>query len=404
MEKYLYTARDERGKVIKGIMIAESEAALSDKISRLGYYLTSFRTTSQSVNIEKEERKKSLKINPKEVLRIAFQMATLLEAGLPLLEGLKDLAREADDNRIQRLLDDIRYRVESGSTLKDALTRHPQSFSPLFTSLVGAGETTGKLAKALEDLAALLEWQLDLKSKIKEAAIYPIILSIVMVGVVVLLVVKVIPMFKPIFEELETALPLATQVVLGMSDVVTKYWYIFIMVVVVFVVVYNIYDKTEQGHYNLDGIKLKLPLFGELTRKIALSRFSHTFSLSFKAGINLLTCLDISRDTAGNACIERAIKKAKESVNVGEKLATSLQVTGEFPPMVIRMIAVGEQSGALAETLTKVAIFYDKEVASTIKKIFTAFEPIMIVMMGVVVGGIAMSVFLPMFQMLQKFG
>jgi type IV pilus assembly protein PilC len=182
------------------------------------------------------------------------------------------------------------------------------------------------------------------------------------------------------------------------------FWWIILLVVGILVTAYKLYYRTVSGQYNLDSAKLKIPLIGDLLRKIALSRFTHTFSLSFKSGINLLTCLDIARETTANARLELAIKKARDSVNVGEKLATALEVSHEFPSMVVRMIAVGEQSGALTNILTKVSEFYDKDVASTIKKMFTAFEPIMIVIMGVVVGGIAMSVFLPLFTMIRTVG
>lgn len=401
MQKYSYVARDERGKVIKGIMIAENDVELANKISNLGYFLTNFKLSEDTAAATKL---KTPEMKPKEVIQFTIQLATLIDAGLPLLEGLRDLAREAANERIQRIIDDIRYRVESGNSLKDALSSHPKSFSRLYLAIIGAGETSGNLAQVLNDLCALLEWQMELRTKIKEAATYPTILFCVMVGVVTLLVVKVIPAFEPIFEQAGVDLPLPTKLVLDVSHFVRDFWYILVGGSILTFLGYKFYNATEKGHYRIDSLKLRMPLFGQLLRKIALSRFTHTFALGFKAGINLLTCLDIARDTSGNARIQRAIEKARDSVNVGEKLATSLQMTGEFSPMVVRMIGVGEQTGALSQSLLKVGSFYDKEVASTVKRIFTLIEPIMIVIMGVVVGGIALSVFLPMFKLAQIIG
>ncbi|MBU1044479.1 MAG: type II secretion system F family protein [Candidatus Omnitrophica bacterium] len=402
MQKYIYTARDERGKGVKGMIMAENELELSQKISNLGYFLTSFKISQESINKVSETAVDMLQ--PKEVLQLTYQISTLLDAGLPLLNGLRNLAQDAANERIQRTIDDIRYRVESGISLKEALSVHPKSFSKLYQALVEAGESTGKLAETLNDLALLLEWQMDLKGKIKEAATYPIILFSVMIGVVTLMVVKVIPTFEPIFADFGAKLPLPTRLVLGVSHFVINFWPILIGLIITMVLGVIFYNRTESGHYKLDSLKLKMPLFGGLLRKIALSRFAHTFTICFDAGINLLIALEISQGTIGNSRIEQAVGKAKKSVNVGEKLAASLKMSGEFPSMVVRMIEVGEQSGNLTKTLKKVTEFYDKEVAATIKSIFALMEPIMIIIMGIVVGGIALAVFMPMFQLAEMVG
>ncbi|MBI4846903.1 MAG: type II secretion system F family protein [Candidatus Omnitrophica bacterium] len=399
MQNYSYTARDGKGKIVKGFMLAEDEIALANKISYLGYFLTSYKVSKESS--EKQTYSRSVKLKPKEIVQLTYQLSTLLDAGLPLLDGLKNLTQDASNERIKKIVDDIRYKIESGGSLKEAMAHYPAVFSKLYQALVGAGESTGNLPETLNDLAQLLEWQMDLRSKIKEAATYPIILFSVMVGVVVLLVVKVIPTFEPMFADVGAMLPLPTQIVLSFSHFIRDFWF---LIIVFFAAVFfggTVYSKTEKGRYNFDSLKLNMPLVGELLRKISLSRFAHTFNICFEAGISLLASLEIAQGTVGNARIEKAIKKATESVNVGEKLGVSLQMTGEFPPMVLRMISVGEQSGALPQTLDKVCKFYDKEVTSTIKSIFALFEPIMIIVMGVVVGGIALAIFLPMFQMAQ---
>jgi type IV pilus assembly protein PilC len=402
MQRYIYRARDEKGKLVRGIILADDELELANKISNLGFFLTGFKISQ--VSSPKPIKAKASRMNPREVLQFTFQLATLIDSGLPLLECLRDLARSEENERIQGIIDDVRYRVESGSSLKDALSAHPDSFSSLYRAIVGAGETTGKLASTLSDLAGILEWQQDLRAKIKQASVYPIILLCVMVVVVTLLTAIVIPRFAPIFEQAGMELPLLTQIVLNLSYFVRKYWFILLGGAIFLFIGYRIYSSRPGGRYRIDSLKLKLPIFGILFRKIALSRFAHTFALSFRTGVNLLTCLDIARATTGNARIQEVIARARDSVNVGEKLAASLGVSREFPPMVVRMIGVGEESGALAQTLEKVANYYDKEVASTIQRIFTLFEPIMIVLMGGIVGTIALSVFLPMFQMAEAIG
>ena len=402
MRKYIYTARNEKGKLVRGELMAVNEADLSDKIYSLGYFLTKFKVSQAS---DKENAKlKMPKMKPKEVLNFTIQLATLIDAGLPLLDSLRSIASEAENERMQRIADNLCYHIKSGTSLEEAMSLYPGSFSKLYRSITKTGEATGKLGQLLNDLSEILEWQMDLKAKVKEAATYPTILFCVMIGVVTLLVVKVIPSFEPIFESARAVLPLPTQIVLNVSHFVRSFWYVIIGAVVLLIIGYKVYYSTDNGRYRLDSLKLKLPLFGQLIRKVALSRFAHIFALTLKAGVNLLECLDIAKDTSGNYRIERSVARAKDSVNMGGKLAESLKASGEFPAMVINMIGVGEESGSLSRIISKVSIFYNKEVAAAIKKIFALVEPIMIVIMGVVVGGIALSIFLPMFQMAQLIG
>lgn len=402
MPKYIYTARDEKGRAVKGKLTANDGRELSERIHKLGYYLTGFKIIQESSSKTSTVRK--VRMKRQEVYQFTYQLATLLDAGLPLLESLKSLSREADSERVKLITDYLSYRVESGESFKEALSFHPATFSKLYISIVGAGETTGNLSQVLSNLALLLEWQRDLRAKIGEATIYPIILSFVMVGVVFLLVGLVIPKFKPIFEQLGGELPLPTMILLNVSGFIQHGWWVILIAVFLLFFGYRFYNSTPGGRYKIDSVKLKLPIFGLLLREITLSRFAHTFSMCFEAGIDILTTLDIAKETCGNARIEKAVSSTRDSVNVGEKLALSLQITDEFPPMMVRMIGVGEQSGTLAKTLTKVSDFYDKEVTAVVKRIFVIFEPVMIVLMGVVVGGIALSIFLPMFRLAQMIG
>jgi type IV pilus assembly protein PilC len=397
MQNYSYSARDDFGKLVRGTISAEDETDLANKVSTLGYYLVNFKAISSEAAAPKPKASDSLKA--KDTLNLTIELATLLNAGMPLVAGLRDLAKDAERQNIQKVVDDIRFRVESGSSFKEALSYHPRSFSKLYIAIVGAGESTGKLPAALSDMASMLEWQAELKGKIKEAATYPIILFCVMVGVVSLLVLKIIPIFEPMFAEAKTTLPLPTRIVLGISNFARHYWLVMVILMIGAAFAYKFYNATKKGKYNLDIIKLKLPLAGPLLRKIALSQFCHTFALGLKSGVNVLTSLDIASEVIGNSRLEYSVVKARDAVNVGEKVSTSLQMSGEFPPLVVRMIGVGEQSGSLIQTLEKVNEFYDREVAATIKAMFAMFEPLMIVVMGAIVGGIALAIFLPIFQL-----
>lgn len=400
MQNYSYTAKDDYGKSVQGAMAAQDEADLSNRLSHLGYFLLRAKVIT---NLAQSSLKMPW-LKSREALNFTIHLHTLLNAGVPLTTALHDLAQDTEKVTIQKVIDDIRYSVESGTSLKEALSMHPRSFSKLYTAVVGAGESTGRLNLCLEDLCALLDWQLELRAKIKEAATYPIILFCAMVGVVTLLVVKVIPAFKTVFEGVGAKLPLPTRIVLGVSDFVFHFWYIPLVIIILLIAGYTVYYSTPKGKYRIDSLKLKIPLFSALLRKVLLSRFCHTLSVVLKSGVNLLIALDIAADVIDNSRLRNSIIKARDSVNVGERLAESLQVSGEFPPFVIRMVAVGEQSGDLPKTLEKVNYFYDREVPATIKRMFALFEPIMIIIMGVVVAGIALSIFLPMFQMAEIIG
>jgi type IV pilus assembly protein PilC len=302
-------------------------------------------------------------------------------------------------------VEDIAQRVESGCTFKEALALHPRSFNKLFISIIGAGESTGKLSFALNDLAKLIDWQLDLEAKMKEASIYPIVLFCAMIGVVTVLMAVVIPKFEPMFKDLNVELPIATQIVMGAS----KIWWAPFLVIGIAAGIWTFIGMTPKGRYRLDKFKLTLPVVGDLLTKISLSRFCHTFSLALRSGVNVFNALGIAAEVTGNSFIESSVSKARDYVNVGEKISTSMELSGKdsgckFPDIVIRMINVGEQSGSLADTLDKVNQFYDKEVPSTVKKIFSLMEPLMILMMGVVVGGIALSVFLPLTKLISAVG
>ncbi len=402
MANYSYLARDDAGKQVKGIMAAEDELDLANRLRNMGYFLTSAK--SAPLTSAKNEAKAG-HLNQVEVLNFANQLTISLEAGVPLLTVLKDMGMSLQNKKIKLVVEDIAHRVESGCTFREALAMHPKSFSPLFISIIGAGENTGKLSFVLSDLSKIIEWQLELEAKMKEASIYPIVLFCAMAGVVTILMAAVIPKFEPMFKDLNVELPLPTQLVLGAS----KIWWVPLVILALVAATWFIIGLTPKGRYKLDRFKLTLPVMGDLLTKISLSRFCHTFSLALRSGVNVFNALGMAAEVTGNSFIENSVSKARDYVNVGERIATSMELSGKdsgckFPDIVIRMISVGEQSGSLSETLDKVNQFYDKEVPSTVRKIFALLEPMMILIMGVVVGGIAMSVFLPLTKLISAVG
>ena len=402
MANYSYLARDDAGKQVKGVMAAENELDLANRLHNLGYFLTSVKSAP---DVSQKNEAKGGHLSQVEVLNFSNQLAISLEAGVPLLTVLKDMGLSLRQKKVKLVVEDISRRVESGCTFREALAMHPRSFSPLFISIIGAGENTGKLSYVLNDLVKIIEWQLELEAKMKEASIYPIILFCAMAGVVTILMSAVIPKFEPMFKDLNVELPLATQIVLGAS----KVWWVPLVVFAVAAATWIIIGLYPKGRYQLDKFKLTLPIMGDLLTKISLSRFCHTFSLALRSGVNVFNALGMSAEVTGNSFIAASVSKARDYVNVGERIATSMELSGKdsgcrFPDIVIRMISVGEQSGSLSETLDKVNQFYDKEVPSTVRKIFSLLEPLMILVMGVVVGGIALSVFLPLTKLVSAVG
>lgn len=402
MARYVYKARDASGHLSTGTVDAADELEVAAKLSKVGHFLIQAKET-----VSQKSLRASLKqgrLSQKELLTFTVNLATLLDAGIPLLEGLSSLSHDIGSPRVKSVILDLGKRIQAGSSLKDALAASPTSFSELYQALVGVGEATGKLDSVLNDLAKMLEWQLDLRSKIREVMTYPTILGLVLIGVVTLMVIKVIPMFKSVLEAVNVALPLPTQVMFALSDLAQRRWPLVVAQLGVLAVAIAVANRTDRGRLLLDSAKLRVPLFGPLLQKIVLSRFSRTLSVCLNAGLNAIESLRLSMKAAGNAKVAHAVERAETAIRTGQGLRDSLAQTGVFPPLVLRMVAVGEQSGKLGQCLEKINQFYDREIPATIRMVFALFEPIMIVCIGVIIGGIALSLFLPLFQLTQALG
>jgi type IV pilus assembly protein PilC len=390
---YKYTARDETGKAVKGVMAAESEVSLDEVLTSRGYTLTMAAPHKpRAIGLGRASKR--------DVVDFAIQIGSVLEAGVPLSHGLRDLSEQTVNAYLRKVIKDIARNVEGGLTFSEALGRHPKVFPEIFISMVTAGEATGSLDEALMRAASYLDWEVELVAKIKEILTYPLVVIIAIGGVAAFLFSFVLPRFAQIFEKTNAPLPILTRALLSASAFCTSYWYLLLGGTVALVLVPKLWRKTQRGRLQIDRVKLGIPLIGGLVRKVALSRFSHTFSSLHKAGVGTADALLMVEKSVGNSVIARAIRTARERVISGERIADSLEKSGEFSPLVIRMISVGEETGKLDEVLGKVSMYYDREVPRTIKKLFAVLEPVMVLMMGTMVAVVAISMLLPLYQMI----
>ena len=338
-------------------------------------------------------------IKTRDVVVFTRQFATMINAGLPLVQALDILAQQTENKRLAETTRQVVYDVESGHTLADALRKHPKAYSDLYVNMVAAGEAGGILDTILVRLAQFLEKNDAIVRKVKGAMIYPaVIISVAVIAISVLLIF-VIPTFQNMFASVNLDLPLPTRVVIGMSNVLKHYWWAIIGVMVGSVFMINRYYKTAPGRLQIDALLLRLPVLGDVIRKAAVSRFTRTLSTLISSGVSILDGLEITARTAGNMVIHNAVMESRASIAGGETIAAPLQKSAVFPPMVISMIAVGEQTGGLDEMLSKIADFYDDEVDAAVSALLSLMEPIMIVVLGVIVGGMVVAMYLPIFDM-----
>jgi len=399
MPSYNYKAKDNQGKTIKGVMTAASEDQLAASLDQMGLCLLSAKKTKIAESHILWER-----VNRKDLITFSIHLSTTLSAGVPILQSLEDLINESEKPGFKKVIEDITRNIQAGSSFSDALSKHPKVFSELYISIVKAGEATGNVDQVLDDLVAFLEWQESIAMDVKQATIYPAFILTAVISLVVLLMTFVFPRFTVIFERTNAPLPLPTRIVMGMSNFISSYWFIIVLVFIAIIILHRLIVKTLKGRYFFDKVKLNLPVFGNLMRKIALSRFSHHFSALLKAGVEIYHSLMVTEKVVGNTVIAGVISSARDHISAGGTLSESLKKGNEFPSMVIRMISIGETSGSIDKTLDKVSQYYDREVPMTIKKVFAIFEPIVIASLAVIVLGMALSMFLPLYQMLGMVG
>ena len=343
-------------------------------------------------------------IKTREIVIFTRQFATMINAGLPLVQSLEILAEQTENDAFQKIIRDVLYDVESGNTLADAMGKHPKAFSKLFVSMVSAGEAGGILDTILLRLAVFLEKADALTRKVKGAMIYPGVVLTVAVGAVVILLVFVIPTFQDMFAASGVPLPLPTQIVIGISGLLQAYWWAILLgAAAAFFAVRQIY-QTDQGELLIDSLLLKFPILGDVQRKAAVARFTRTLGTLVSSGVAILDGLEITAKTAGNRVIQDAVMNSRASIAGGDTISAPLRESKAFPPMVVQMINVGEQTGGLDEMLSKIADFYDDEVDAAVTALLSVLEPVMIVVLGVVVGGMIVAMYLPIFDMVSAVG
>jgi type IV pilus assembly protein PilC len=402
MPIYKWEGKTAKGAVKKGEMEAPSEAAIRIHLRQQNIIPTKIESKGKEITISLPFLKK--KVQQRSVAVFTRQLATMIDAGLPLVQSLEVLSSQQDNKVFKDIIRVIREDVEGGATFAGALKKHPTAFNELYTNLVVAGEEGGILDTILNRLAAYIEKAEALKKKVKSALIYPATIVTVAVAVVMILMLFVIPVFETMFQSAGQSLPLPTVIVLTLSKMIKKYIVIFIPALILLFYLFKRYYKTDNGKAAVDRLLLKSPVFGPLFRKIAVARFSRTLGTLVSSGVPILDGLTIVSRTAGNRAIEIAIMNARASIREGETIAEPLGRSSLFPPMVIQMIAVGESTGALDTMLSKIAEFYEDEVDVAVSNLTSLLEPLLMIFLGVVIGGVVIAMYLPIFNMASAVG
>ncbi len=392
MPIFTYTARATNGDLKTATIEAASRDAVIAQLRKMRLAVVKI-----DENAQKSTKKGSIKI--RDIVVFTRQFSTMVNAGLPLVQALDILAKQTDNKTLSSITRQVMFDVESGYTLADSMAKHPRAFTSLYTNMVAAGEAGGILDVILNRLAAFLEKNDKLIRKVKGAMIYPASILGVAVGAIAILLIFVIPTFEDMFASVGVPLPFATRVVIGMSGLLTAYWWAIILVVVGSVMFLKRYYASADGKLTIDRMLLKLPVLGDVLRKSSVSRFTRTLGTLIASGVSILEGLEITARTAGNRVVQDAIMASRASIAGGETIAAPLAKSGVFPPMVISMISVGESTGGLDEMLSKIADFYDDEVDAAVGGLLALLEPMMIVFLGIGVGGMIMAMYLPIFDM-----
>lgn len=402
MPTYVFKGRNRLNEIVVGERVATDRAALESMLRREQVILTNAREKGREISLPKLGREK---IKSKDLALFTRQFSVMLDAGLPLVQCLEILGQQQDNKFFQKVIFQTRADVEAGMTLADAMAKHPRAFEVLYTNMVAAGETGGILDVILQRLSTYLEKMVKLKGDVKSALIYPIAVIVISIIVISIIMIVVIPAFKNIFEGLlgpGERLPWLTEIVVSLSQFLASYWWLIAIVIGIGVFGAKAWYKTDKGLRFIDGLTLKLPVLGQIMRKIAVARFSRTLSTLLSSGVPILESLEITARTAGNVIISEAIHKVRSGVEQGQTFVEPLKASGVFPIMVSQMIGVGEQTGALDAMLSKIADFYEQEVDAAIANLLSLMEPAMIMFLGVTIGTIVIAMYLPLFTLIGK--
>lgn len=397
---FAYKVRDSSGKILDGQIEGSSQGAVVKSLRERGLIPLKIEEKAASTGLKTEIKIPGFsdRVKPKEVVVFSRQFATMVNSGLSLIRTLTILEQQTESSALKVIVSEVKTDVEKGSSLSVALEKHPKAFGTLYVAMVKAGEVGGVLDETLIRLADMMESAAALRSKVKSAMAYPVVVFGLVIVIVIAMLMFVVPMFENMYAELGGQLPVSTRILIGVSSKLTTYWYIVLAASGAGLFAFRRWKKTDNGRLMWDGIKLRFPIFGKLSHKTAISRFARTLSVLSRTGVPILQAIDIVGDTAGNAVLTKALEDVQSSVKSGESLSAPLAAHPIFPPMVVQMMAVGEETGALDTMLSKVADFYDREIDATVEALTSLIEPLLIILMGTTVGGILIALYLPMFN------
>jgi len=398
---YAYKVRDKAGKLVEGELEADNPQLVVSKLRSMGYIPVEIQENSKQ-GLARDIKIPGLsdRVKTKDVAVFSRQFATMINSGLSLLRSLNILAEQTENKVLADIANQVRIDVEKGSSLSAALAKHPKAFNRLYVAMVRAGEIGGVLDTVLLRLADTIEKQVELRRKVRSAMTYPAVVAVLVFLIVTAMLLFIIPMFEDLYSELGGSLPFITQKLIDISSFARKFWFVIIGGEIAAVWGFRKWINSEEGRKAWDALKLRIPIFGVLVRKTALARFSRTLSALVRSGVPILESLDIVAETSGNHVVATATRDTQVAVKGGEPVSRKLQDHPVFPPMVVQMMAVGEETGALDEMLDKIADFYDQEVEATVDALTSLIEPLLIVVMGVCVGGMVIALYMPMFNII----
>ena len=393
-----YKVRDKTGALVTGQLVGDNEAIVMTRLRQMG--LTPIRVKQASTGLKMEIHLRPGRIKLKQIAVFCRQFATMVNSGLPILRALSILTDQTESKELAKVLFAVRAGVENGSSLSAAMAEHPRAFNALFISMVKAGETGGVLDEVLLSLADQIEREVELRRQIKSAMTYPIVVVALVTLILAAMLLFVVPQFETIYSSLGGTLPLPTRMLLRVSKAVRTYWYVVLLGAVVASFLFRRYKKTEAGRARVDAVKIRIPIFGPLFHKVALARFASTLGMLLRSGVPILQALDNVNETVNNRVIGDAVDDVKTSVREGESIAKPLGRHKAFPPMVVQMMAVGEETGAVDTMLDKVAEFYNSEVTATVEAMTSLIEPVLIAVIGAAVGAAVIALYMPMFSVI----
>jgi type IV pilus assembly protein PilC len=400
MPTYKYTVRDKAGKMVEGTLEGDGQEAVSARLRQMGYVIVSLQESGGLI-AQMSQVRFGTGVKPKDITIFARQFSTMISAGLSLTKCLTILGQQTESEGLRTIIAQVGKDVESGQSLSDSLAKHPKVFPGIFVNMVRAGETGGVLDEVLGRVADHFERDQALKAKVKSAMTYPIAMGSLVLIILVAMMIFVVPVFQGMFKSMGGELPAPTQVLVAISEGARGLpGVIFVVSAIAITVVFRWWKATEGGRFTWDMIKLRMPVFGQIVRKIALAKFTRTFGTLVSAGVPILSALEIVGSTAGNAVVEVAVKKVRAAIKEGETIAKPLSEAPVFPSMLVQMIAVGEETGALDAMLNKIADFYDEEVSTAVDGLTSLIEPLMMATMGLIVGAIVIALYMPMFNII----